>query len=311
MIGELMSTGNIVPLPENTVIRGFPQEVDPEVTLMLPFGRVLVGVRVLGGLEQWLWGKLGVFPWRELSLLPGRPARLVIEGLGEITLSPQTVGRLRLMLLSRATPPGDHFLTVSQLRGLLGDSADLSVDPAMLWRTFLIKPHLRRAYWGVRFGLLWGGTDMVGRIGVWLKYAPIAFEGLEESPSLWTALSGIPSQETRVEIASFGFAEERFFHLRAGDANPGVFRSDRGVLLHYLHEGFLSKEIGSRVPFRIWVYLPMGLWERLRDRNRIPLREIMLAWWGYVDAGNAEKWFRPYRLSGEMPLSLGQPLNVP
>lgn len=310
MIGELMSTGNIVPLPGNTVIRGFPPGVRPEVTLMLPFGRVLVGIRVLGGLEQWLWGKPGCFPWKEISLLPGRPACLCIEGLGNITLSPQTVGRLRLTLLSRATPPGDHYLTVRQLAALLGDPADLSADPGMLWRTFLIKPHLRRAYWGVRFGLLWGGADMVGRIGVWLKYAPTAFEGLEESPSLWTALSGIPSQETRAEIASLGFTEDRFFHLRSGDANPSVFRSDRGILLHYLHEGFLSKEIGSRVPFRVWAFMPTPLWERLRNRNRVPLREIMLAWWGYSDAGNAEKWFRPYRLSGEMPLSLGKPLNV-
>lgn len=311
MIGELMSTGKIVPLPGNTVVHGFPPGVDPGVTLMLPFGRVLVGCRVLGGLEQWLWGKLGCFPWKEVALLPGRPLSFSIEGFSDICISPETVERLRLILLSRATPPGDHNLTVRRLAALLEDSGDLSGDPGMIWRTFLLKPYLRRAYWGVRFALLWGGEDMIWRIGVWLKYAPIAFEGLEESPTIWTALSGTPSVESRAGISALGFSEDRFFHLRSGDANPSVFRSDRGVLLHYLHEGFLSKEISSRIPFRVWVFVPIALWERLRNRNRVPLREIMLAWWGQADASNGEEWFRPYHLSGEMPLSLGQPLNVP
>lgn len=293
------------------VIHGLPLGVDPEVTLMLPFGRVLVGNRVFGGLEQWLWGKLGCFPWKEVSLLPGHAVCLSIEGLADIDLSPQTVEHLRQRLLCRATPPGNHYTTVRQLAALIDDTGDISVDPGMLWRTFLIRPYLRRAYWGVRFGLLWGGTDMIGRIGIWLKYAPTAYEGLEESPMMWTALSGTPSRETRREIAARGFSEDRFFHLRSGDANPGVSRSDQGVLLHYLHEGFLSKEIASRIPFRIWTFVPTPLWERLRTRNRVPLREMILAWWGYTDASCAEEWFRPYRFSGELPRFLGQPLNVP
>ncbi len=310
MIGELLSSGRIVSLPANTDVHGFPPGIDPEVVLMLPFGRMLVGCRVLGGLEQWLWGKAGVYPWKELSLFPDHPLHLSIAGLGTVSLSQRMIAQLRRHLLSRATPPGDHFLTIRRLGGLLGKNEVLSPDPGIIWRTFLVKPHLRRAYWGVRFGLLWGGADMVERIGVWLRYAPTAFEGLEEYPSIWMALSGIPTREIRQEIGIYGFEEDRFFQLRSGDANPSVFRSEKGYLLHYLHEGFVTRELATGVPFRIWLFLPSVLWERLRNNERVPLREILLAWWGYAEARQSENWFRPYRLSGEKPLSLGEPVNA-
>lgn len=310
MIGELLSTGRVVSLPEGTALNGFPRDVDAGVVILLPFGRVLAGQCILGGLEQWLWGKPGDFPWKEVALFPGRPLNLSVNGLGEIVISSRAVRELRNCLLSRAAPPGDHFLTVKRLGALLDGKEWIPSDPAALWRTFLLTPHLRIAYWGVRFGLLWGGADMIERIGVWLRYAPRVFEGRDELPRLWSALSGIPSAAIRAEMGALGFAEDRFFQLRSGDANPAVFRSEGGYLLHYLHEGLETREIASRVPFRSWLFLPTPLWERLRTSERVPLREILLSWWGCAEAREAEAWFHPYRISGESPLSLGEPLNV-
>jgi hypothetical protein len=43
---------------------------------------------------------------------------------------------------------------------------------------------------------------------------------------------------------------------------------------------------GSAV-FRVWVFLPAFLWNELRERRKLSIRDLVISAWGYCDAAQA------------------------
>ena len=41
--------------------------------------------------------------------------------------------------------------------------------------------------------------------------------------------------------------------------------------------------------FRVWMFLPAPLWNEMRERRKLSIREIVMASWGYLDGLEAER----------------------
>ena len=282
MIFELMSRGTIAELPEGF---GIVDDYEPEdVILLLPYNRYLRG-KMQNGYETWKLCKNGNAEQEEIFLYDGEARTVGLDCEHQVTISQEVVEKLKNSLLVSVPPPGEHFQSAALLKGVLEpeitDNESFIFDEVYAMTQLDKKIEAKAAYWAVRFALSRGEYDTVSRIKLWYRIAPkIAFS--EPKVVVWFSLTQTPDAEVVALMVSLGFSEENINRVAAQTVSPVVLFSKNGYLL------YASYGDGHRTPiFREWVYYPISVWNDLRERQRITLRELLAAAWGANEARQA------------------------
>ncbi|NLL37720.1 MAG: hypothetical protein GX256_09405 [Fretibacterium sp.] len=299
MVFELMSNGLLAALPEASLPVGLPDVSGPQVTLLLPYNRCLLGHSSLEGCDQWLWGKPGgVF--EDLSLFDGQSVTLELDEVTQIILSGAVVTCIRSALLSQTPPPGDHLSTVLILRGMLRshpafkDGAPFQDEEAFM---ALVENDelLRKCYWVVRFALFRGEFETITRIRTWLRAGPGSFDvqSHENRPRMWFSLLALPKEADIQELEALNFSLDDLQHMTSQNTVP--------LLLFNPRSGYLalsSMGEGEGGSFRVWAFIPPGLWGELREKRKLSINELLLAVWGNQDIAAALEMRERYAPSG-------------
>jgi hypothetical protein len=286
---ELLSSGELIPLPSGPLPSGLPGDCRPHVLVFLPHCRSLLGAACFDRFETWFLGRPGE-PLREISL-PGKGNFSLSAGeRGRILLTEEVVATLRSSLFRSIPPPGDHEATLSFMRDFLrhapGTRVHLDeIDSSRGGR--FPAPYLRSAYWGIRLALASGDRGSLGRINLWLRMARDAFDSADP-PRLWTLLSGIPDEETQADLENLRIPSETLRRLDIEESNPSAVRTPGGYLVQYWREVF---DLPSSDPLsaRVLIFLRSSLFGDLRLRYGLSLRDIALASWGYAESRRAEE----------------------
>ncbi|MDD3707730.1 MAG: hypothetical protein WCQ97_02385 [Aminobacterium sp.] len=295
MIYELMSTGNIVRLPDAMTISGLPKIEAPNVVLLLPYNRVLIGTSSSLNLEKWVWGKIGEEQMAEVFLYQNKPLMLSVEGLRPISLSVEVVAELRKLLLSQTEPPGEHMPAVLILKGLLrNEMADVITEETLKDEQFILDLierdlSVKQAYWGIRFALARNDYTSVARIKAWLKSVGSLFDEVAQGVHLWFSLTDLPGRKELADLENLSFTLDDLQRMNSQRSRPVVLFSRSGYLV--LSEQSFEK---SETVFRIWLYLPLHLWNELREKRKLSIREIISASWGYLEAKEAMREMELY-----------------
>ena len=290
---ELMSDGKIVKLPEDMKLQGLPSHVQVSVALLLPFNRVIVGSSI-NGMDLWTWGKLGDMEWRELFLYDGTDQILKEDNIPDIILNADSVDRLKSFLFEQIPAPGNHVSTVLVLRGINsgseipGDGHQWTDEQWFLSRisgnNIVIK-----AYWGIRRALFERNPEMLERIKTWYSYASDVFQEPFNYPRMWFSLTDLPGKEDTEELEGVGFTRENLKNMNSKFSNPIVLSNALGYLI------LLTEYTGiDRNELKIWMYINMNLWEELRRKRKLSIREVVSSGWGFLDAVDAETMMGRY-----------------
>ena len=285
MIFELMSNGSIVSLPKTDLPDGIPEIPGPGVILLLPYNRYLLGHCFMRNYERWIWGKPGSDP-QEVFLYDDVPQVFVLDDSTRVTLSTNAVLQIRAALLSQMQPPGEHLPTVLILRGVMKDHPvfqdDARVQNESAFTQSIEKDSiLNMTYWSVRFALFRGEFETIARIKTWLKMASELFDTSGNAPKVWFSLTPLPGSRELVELEALSFSMDDLQRMVSQSAMPVVLFSKAGYLV-------LSDFGGAGASaFRVWVFLPAPLWNELRERRKLSIRDLVISSWGYCDALSA------------------------
>jgi hypothetical protein len=283
MIFELMSKGTVVRLPDDRA--GLPEREDAHVLLLLPYNRFLLGTPGIRRTDEWVLGKLGSGETTEVFLYDSRPVVLSLGDNGTVTLSNDVVANLRSRLFEQMLPPGEHLPAALIVRSLIQNGSSVDDEVVKSEQTFfdaLEKDEMARmAYWGIRFALVRGDYGAVTRIKTWLKNAAGVFEeGVP--PRVWFSLTDLPGRKDIGEMETYSFTLDDLQRMHSQSSRPVVLYSKTGYLI--LAEQAVDN---TETSFRIWMYLPVPIWNELREKRKLSIREIVSATWGYIDALDA------------------------
>lgn len=288
MIFELMSKGNIARLPDGMTVDGLPDIPSPRVLLLLPYNRYLVGSVSLKNYERWMVGKFGADETEEIFLYDGKAKIIPLGDVEKVTLSGEVISRLRLCLHGQMPPPGEHMPSALILRGILKEDHIFSDEEFLKNEDALEESHdkysvFRTAYWAIRLALFRNDYEAVSRIKTWLKSASDVFEGVTQPPKIWFSLTDIPGRKDIEEMEGLAFSLDDLQRMNSQSSRPVVLYSKAGYLI--------LSDFGGEGPdsaFRIWMFLPIALWNEMRERRKLSIREIVMASWGYLDGIAAE-----------------------
>ncbi len=301
MIFELMSNGTMARLPDEMPVAGLPEIPFPNVFLLLPYNRCIAGTAQLKTDERWTFGKMGTDEGKEIFLYDGKPLSLLLGEKEKVHLSGELVCELRSHLLCQMPAPGEHIPTALILRGLVRedhfifDEDFINNEGAML-ESLEKEPALRLPYWAIRLALYRNDYEAVSRIKTWLKAASDIFEGGTPSPRIWFSLTDLPGRQAIDEMEGLSFSLDDLQRMNSQSSRPVVLYSKAGYLILSDYGGE-----GPETAFRIWMFLPIPLWNEMRERRKLSIREIVTASWGYLDGMAAEK--ERSRFSGQGSLS--------
>jgi hypothetical protein len=289
LIFELMSNGSIVNLPQTALLEGIP-DIPGAVVLLLPYNRYLLGHCFMRNYERWIWGKPGADP-QEVFLYESAPQSLILDDSTRVVIPTAVIAQIRSVLFSQMQPPGEHLPTVLILRGVLKDHPVLKDDALVQDEsTFLQNMEkdgvLNMTYWAVRFALFRGEFEAVARIKTWLRTASElsdAHNGMLQgnAPKVWFSLTPLPGSKELAELEALSFSVDDLQRMVSQSALPVVLFSKSGYLV--------LSDFGTPggAAFRVWVYLPASLWNELRDRRKLSIRDLVISAWGYCDAVQA------------------------
>ena len=284
---ELMSDGKIVKLPEGMEVTGLPAHLSVLVALFLPFNRVLLGSS-LNSMDSWNWGKLGTREWKEVFLYDDIPLLLKEQDIPDITLNEEAVAKLKAVLFEQIPPPGNHISTVLVLRGISrgfeipGEHREWSDEQSFL-SSISVHDRLSKAYWGIRKALFERNPEMLERIKTWYTYASDVFQDPFNYPRMWFSLATLPGEEELADIESLGFTRDNLKNMNGKFSNPIVISNALGYLILLIeYSGNDYNEL------RVWMYINMNLWEELRRKRKLSIKEVVSAGWGFLDASDAE-----------------------
>ena len=300
MIFELMSNGTMVRLPDEMTVSGLPELPLPKVLLLLPYNRYIAGTSQMKTTERWTFGKLGANEEREIFLYDGKPLSLILGEKEKVLLSGELTGELRSHLLSQIPAPGEHMPAALILRGLvrenhaLSDEEFINNEGAML-ESLEKLPYLRIPYWAIRLALYRNDYEAVSRIKTWLKAAYDVFDGGTPPPRIWFSLTDLPGMQAIDEMEGLSFSLDDLQRMNSQTSRPVVLYSKAGYLILSDYGGE-----GPETAFRIWMFLPIPLWNEMRERRKLSIREIVTASWGYLDGLEAEKERNRFRGQGSL-----------
>lgn len=283
MVFELMSNGSIVTLPQTALPRGIPDITGSRVVLLLPYNRYLLGHCFLNNYERWIWGKPGVEP-REIFLYEDGFQLFLSDESFKITLSSAVVENLRSALFLQMPPPGEHLPAVLILRGVMKDHLafkdESTLHDQVLFGQYMEKDGLlNMAYWAIRFALFRGEFEAVSRVKAWLRNAGDLLESMNSTPPrAWFSLTPLPGARELAEMESLAFSLDDLQRMNSQSTLPVVLFSKSGYLV--------LSDVGSAESsvFRVWAFLPTPLWNELRERRKLSIRDLVLSVWGYWDA---------------------------
>jgi len=290
LIFELMSNGAIVGLPQAALPKGIPDIPGPRTVLLLPYNRYLLGHSFMRNYERWIWGKPGADP-REVFLYESGPQSFVIDSTTRVTVPAGVVAEIRGALFSQMQPPGEHLPTVLILRSVLKEHPafkdDILVQNEPAFLQCIDKDNvLSMTYWAVRFALFRGEFEAIARIKAWLRTASDLFDSKEPAeqghvPKVWFSLTPLPGGKELSELEALSFSVDDLQRMVSQSALPVVLFSKAGYLV--------LSDFGSvgGAAFRVWVFLPPSLWNELRERRKLSIRDLVMAAWGYCDAVHA------------------------
>lgn len=284
---ELMSDGKIVKLPEGMQVPGLPRPLSMLVALLLPFNRVLLGSSVQG-MDTWTWGKLGSGEWKEVFLYDDVPVILKEPNIPEIVLNEDAVAKVKSFLFEQLPPPGNHISTILVLRGIShgleipGENHEWNDEQWFLSKVAGDET-LVKAYWGIRRALFERNPEMLERIKTWYTYASDVFQDPFNYPRMWFSLGQLPEESELADLEGLGFTRENLKNMNAKFSNPIVLSNALGyliLLIEYSGDNFNE--------LRVWMYINMNLWEELRRKRKLSIKEVVSAGWGFLDAVDAE-----------------------
>lgn len=296
MIFELMSNGSLASLPQTALPDGIPDIAGPGVVVLLPYNRYLLGHSFMRNYERWIWGKPGTEP-QEIFLYEDAAQTLILDDSTRVVLSMNAIAQVRSALLAQMPPPGEHLPTVLILRGVMkehpvfNDDMLVQNEPAFLQH---IEKDLilNMTYWAVRFALFRGEFEAIARIKTWLKTAAELFDSNTHVPKVWFSLTPLPGAKELAELEGLAFSVDDLQRMVSQSAMPVVLFSKAGYLV-------LSDFGGSgAAAFRVWVFLPAPLWNELRERRKLSIRDLVISAWGYCDAAQALAERNRYAPSG-------------
>jgi hypothetical protein len=285
LIFELMSNGTIASLPQTALPDGIP-DIPGGVVLLLPYNRYLLGHCFMRNYERWIWGKPGGDP-QEVFLYENGPQSLVVDDATRVVLPPNVVSQIRNALFSQMQPPGEHLPTVLILRGVLKEHPafkdDILVQNEPLFLRNIEKDGiLNMTYWAVRFALFRGEFEAIARIKTWLRAASDLFDAQSHSPKIWFSLTPLPGSKELAELESLSFSLDDLQRMVSQSALPVILFSKLSGYLVLSDFGG-----GGGASFRVWVFLPIPLWNELRERRKLSIRDLVVSVWGYCDAVQA------------------------
>jgi hypothetical protein len=280
-----MSNGSLAGLPQVFLPDGIPNIPGPRVVLLLPYNRYLLGHGFMRNYERWICGKPGIDP-HENFLYENSGRTFVLDDSTHVTLSANVVTQVRSALLAQMPPPGEHLPTVLILRGIMKDhpifrdEAQVQNEPAFMSQMDK-NGILNMTYWAVRFALFRGEFEAIARIKTWLRTASELFDNGVHSPKVWFSLTPLPGARELSELEALSFSVDDLQRMVSQSAMPVVLFSKAGYLV-------LSDFGGSgTAAFRVWVFLPAFLWNELRERRKLSIRDLVISAWGYCDAAQA------------------------
>ncbi len=91
------------------------------------------------------------------------------------------------------------------------------------------------------------------------------------------------------ELETLSFTLDDLQRMTSQRSRPVVLFSRTGYLI--LSEQSLDK---TETIFRVWLYLPLPLWNELREKGKLSIREIISASWGYLEAREAMREMEYY-----------------
>lgn len=240
--------------------------------------------------ERWIWGKPGIDP-QEVFLYENAPQSLVLDDSTRVVIPTAVIVQIRSVLFSQMQPPGEHLPTVLILRGVLKDHPVLK-DDALVQDELTFLHNVERdgvvnmTYWAVRFALFRGEFDAIARIKTWLRTAAELSDthsGMLQgnAPKVWFSLTPLPGSKELAELEALSFSVDDLQRMVSQSALPVVLFSKSGYLV--------LSDFGTPggAAFRVWVYLPAALWNELRDRRKLSIRDLVISSWGYCDAVQA------------------------
>ena len=290
MIFELMSSGSMASLPQTALPRGIPDIPGPRAVLLLPYNRYLLGHSFMRNYERWIWGKPGIDP-QEVFLYENGPQSFVVDEITRVVIPANVILEIRNVLFSQMQPPGEHLPTVLILRWVLKDHPtfkdDILVQNEMAFLQRIDKDNiLNMTYWAVRFALFRGEFEAIARVKTWLRTASDLFDSHDSAlhghvPKIWFSLTPLPGGKELSELEALSFSVDDLQRMVSQSALPVVLFSKAGYLV-------LSDFGGAGgAAFRVWVFLPAFLWNELRERRKLSIRDLVISAWGYCDAVQA------------------------
>jgi hypothetical protein len=213
------------------------------------------------------------------------PQSFALDNSTKVTLPAGAVSEIRNVLFSQMPPPGEHLPTVLIMRGPLKDHPvfkdDIVVQNELAFLQSIEKDNvLNRTYWAMRFALFRGEFEAIARIKTWLRAAADLFDPHDQqghAPKVWFSLTPLPGGKELSEMEALSFSLDDLQRMISQSALPVVLFSKAGYLV-------LSDFGGSGgTLFRVWVFLPVFLWNELRERRKLSIRDLVISAWGYCD----------------------------
>ena len=285
MLLELMSDGTLAELPpESTPLNLNMPEIfsDSSVILLLPHNKYLLG----HGTE---WTYAGGKQSQNVFLYDNQSISLLNEGSEPITLNAETVNKLRKKSLSMSEPPGNHTTAVLMLRSFMrnhpvfmSENAEYLDEKIFCGKILENNNLLKKAYWALRFAMARGELESVSRIKAWVKADPDLFSQAGHEMRLWFSILETPDNEILSELEALSFSPLEVKRMAAQNASP--------IALYNPASGWLVLGRFGRqreTMFFLWAYYNHELWNKLRERKKLSINDIILASWGEYETRQA------------------------
>lgn len=298
MLLELMSNGTLAELPPDNAPDGIAMPDEHSVMLLLPHNKYLLGTEQKGS-DRWIFASATDkpdTPPKKVFLYDDEILSLTNEDAQPTIIPARIVTELRRELFMLTAPPGRHSATVLLMRTFMRSHPALRSDDASFLDEKIFSRAMKedyvlcRVYWTLRFALSRGEMETVARIKSWLKIDPDIFSRPEYSSRIWFSLTGLPDEKAVHELEELSFSALELQRMVRQDISPLlVYNPSSGWLVL----GRFGHNVNTM--FFVWAYFNHDLWAELRDKKKLPVKDILQALWCEQDMNQAMNERAKYR----------------